>query len=86
MAQLAWSEAPDVGSPRELKQFLDDLLKLLKDYQTIGNGIIVLAGSGTPEGAKTANVGSVYLRTDGGTSTTIYIKESGTGSAGWRAL
>jgi hypothetical protein len=43
------------------------------------------AGSGTPEGAVTANVGSVWLRTDGGTGTTLYIKESGTGNTGWVA-
>ena len=43
------------------------------------------SGSGTPEGAVTAPVGSMFLRTDGSTSTTLYIKTSGSGSAGWTA-
>lgn len=41
--------------------------------------------TGTPEGAVTAPVGSSMLRTDGGASTTLYIKESGTGTTGWIA-
>ena len=41
--------------------------------------------AGTPEGNVTAPVGSLYLRSDGGASTTLYIKESGTGNTGWVA-
>lgn len=33
----------------------------------------------------TANVGSLFLRTDGGSGTTLYVKESGTGNTGWAA-
>ena len=40
-------------------------------------------GAGSPEGVVTANVGSLYLRTDGSTSTTLYVKTSGTGNTGW---
>jgi len=47
--------------------------------------IYIKYGSGTPESAVTANVGSIYLRTDGGSSTTLYVKESGTGNTGWVA-
>lgn len=42
-----------------------------------------LIGAGTPEAAVAAPVGSEYLRNNGGTSTTLYIKESGTGNTGW---
>lgn len=42
-------------------------------------------GEGSPEGARTAAVGSIYLRSDGGTGTTLYVKESGTGNTGWQA-
>lgn len=42
-------------------------------------------GNGSPEGVVTANIGSLYLRRDGSTNTTLYIKESGTGSSGWIA-
>lgn len=44
------------------------------------------AGTGTPLGNVTADVGSTFRRTDGGTSTTFYVKESGSGAAtGWVA-
>ncbi|MFA5543239.1 MAG: hypothetical protein WCQ97_10630 [Aminobacterium sp.] len=42
-------------------------------------------GSGSPEGVVKANVGSLYLRSDGSTDTTLYIKTSGTGNTGWTA-
>ena len=45
----------------------------------------VHTGSGTPEGAIKAPVGHIYLRDDGGASTTLYVKESGTGNTGWSA-
>lgn len=50
-----------------------------------GTVVGMMAGSGTPEGAVTAPVGWLYLRTDGGASTTLYVKESGTGNTGWVA-
>lgn len=40
-------------------------------------------GTGTPEGVVTAGVGSIFLRTDGGAGTTLYVKQSGTGNTGW---
>jgi hypothetical protein len=43
-------------------------------------------GTGSPEGAVTATVGSVYSRLDGGADTTIYVKESGSGNTGWVAI
>jgi hypothetical protein len=43
------------------------------------------SGAGTPEGAVTATVGSLYTRTDGGATTTLYVKESGSGNTGWIA-
>jgi hypothetical protein len=51
-----------------------------------GNGgVLWRTGAGTPEGAVTAPVGSLYTRTDGGAGTTLYIKESGAGNTGWVA-
>lgn len=53
---------------------------------TVGaGGALWLSGSGSPEGVVTAVVGSLYTRTDGGASTTLYVKESGTGNTGWVA-
>jgi len=45
----------------------------------------IYSGTGAPENAVSADVGSIFLRTDGGTSTTFYVKESGTGDTGWVA-
>lgn len=46
----------------------------------------VLRGSGTPEGSIVADVGALYVRTDGGAGTVLYVKESGGGtSTGWVA-
>ena len=42
-------------------------------------------GNNSPEGVVTAPVGSLYSRLDGGTGTTLYVKESGTGNIGWVA-
>lgn len=43
-------------------------------------------GAGSPEGVVTAVVGSTFRRTDGGTNTTLYRKESGAGNTGWVAV
>lgn len=48
-------------------------------------GAAISSGSGSPEGVVTAPVGSLFLRTDGSTSTTLYVKTSGTGNTGWTA-
>lgn len=45
----------------------------------------IYVGVGSPESKVAAPVGSLYLRTDGSTSTTLYVKTSGTGNTGWTA-
>jgi hypothetical protein len=50
---------------------------------TVAGGAKILCGTGTPEGSKTAPIGSIYLRTDGGAGTSFYVKQSGTGNTGW---
>ena len=46
----------------------------------------IFVGTGTPEGNVTASVGALFLRTDGGANTTLYIKETGTDTnTGWVA-
>jgi hypothetical protein len=47
--------------------------------------VLWTSGGGSPEGAVSAVVGSLYTRTDGGANTTLYIKESGSGNTGWVA-
>lgn len=43
------------------------------------------SGNGTPEGVVTGNVGDLFSRLDGGATTTLYVKTSGTGNTGWTA-
>lgn len=40
-------------------------------------------GSGSPNGVTTANTGSIYTSTSGGSNATLWVKESGTGNTGW---
>jgi hypothetical protein len=57
-----------------------------KGLKFAGNSnVIWRVGAGTPEGAVTAPIGSLFTRTDGGASTTLYVKESGAGNTGWVA-
>lgn len=56
------------------------------DYVTSADlGLYILRGEGTPEGNVSAEVGTLYLRTDGSTDTTLYVKETGSGTTGWVA-
>ncbi len=46
----------------------------------------IFSGTGSPEGVFSAPHGSLYLRTDGGVGTTLYIKETSTNlNTGWEA-
>jgi hypothetical protein len=56
-------------------------LRITSDY----NSPFIKVGSNSPEGVVTAKIGSLYMRTDGGVGTTLYVKESGTGNTGWIA-
>lgn len=53
--------------------------------KAIDSGVLMF-GNGSPEGVVTAPVGTLYRRTDGGASSTLYVKESGTGNTGWKAV
>lgn len=44
-----------------------------------------IAGTGSPETVVTALVGCLYTNKSGGASTTLYVKESGSGNTGWIA-
>ncbi|MAY85586.1 MAG: hypothetical protein CML02_02510 [Pseudooceanicola sp.] len=49
----------------------------------LDNAALWTSGAGSPEGAVSAPVGSIYSRTDGGAGTSFYVKESGGGNTGW---
>ena len=61
------------------------------DYLSVSNPTYtatwptIRAGTGSPEGAVSARIGSIYQRSDGGAGTSFYVKESGTGNTGWVA-
>ena len=57
-------------------------LRLQRVYLGTG-GVFDATGSGTPEGAITAPIGSTFRRSDGGAGTSFYVKESGSGNTGW---
>ena len=59
----------------------------LRDWARVFEPInaLILTGEGSPEGVVTASPPTLYLRTDGGVSTTLYVKTSGTGNTGWTA-
>lgn len=59
---------------------------ILTTYVIVGGNVYWSSGAGDPEGELVAVVGSLYSRTDGGTGTTLYIKETGTGDTGWVAV
>lgn len=72
--------------PRTAPTGAQDWSALLRSiYQMFSLLTRIHTGSGTPEGVVKAPVGHLYLRDDGGASTTLYVKESGTGDTGWSA-
>jgi len=77
-AELVPLSVPQATSPLTYLQRQKALTSILNDLG-------IYRGSGSPESAVTAPVGSIYLRTNGGANTTLYVKESGSGNTGWVA-
>lgn len=50
-----------------------------------GETVKIYSGFGSPLNVIAAGIGSIYLRKDGGASTSVYVKESGTDGTGWVA-
>lgn len=48
-----------------------------------GDYVPISSGAGSPEGVITANPGALYINTNGGAGTTLYVKQTGTGNTGW---
>lgn len=49
--------------------------------------VLIYTGNGSPEGAETAPVGSIYLNaTASNAANTLYVKGSGTGNTGWSLI
>jgi hypothetical protein len=71
--------------PLALKRAVDGIIIDLQSPAATGN-VGIFVGAGSPEGVYTAKIGSLYLRTNGGAGTCLYIKESGSNTnTGWVA-
>lgn len=61
---------------------LDTLYRnIAQEVNRVGDA--VRQGRGTPEGVVVAPVGTIYLRSDGGAGTSVYVKETGVAETGW---
>lgn len=81
-ATLPWGATAPVGS----KAMAGDLA--LTDGKVWMQGTTISTGTGDPSNVVTANPGSLYLRLDpvgGSTTSSLYVKTSGTGYTGWTA-
>ena len=83
---LGWSGRTQLTAPG------DGTLKIANNAGSGVTGLqfaastYIQVGTGTPEGNVSAGVGSLFLRTDGGTGTSLYVKQGGgTGNTGWVA-
>lgn len=72
----------DVASKGFIGQLLQSVYLLFNRV----NQVSISAGAGTPESAVVGRIGDIFMRTDGGSSTTLYVKESGADTnTGWTA-
>ena len=51
-----------------------------------GQAAEIFSSANSPAGTVTASPGSLYLQTNGGVGTTLYLKDAGTGTTGWDAV
>lgn len=71
------------------KEGLAEINRMLREiYDNVpgdGNTVRIFKGYGSPENFVSASIGSLYQRLDGGATTTLYVKTSGTAAVGWTA-
>jgi hypothetical protein len=77
--------APAAGSTGTTTRTAIERVRISSAGIQLNGGPIWASGTGSPEGVVTAGIGSIYSRTDGGASTSLYVKESGAGNTGWTA-
>lgn len=81
-AELTAEKLQTPDGVAELNRILNALVRAV---EAISGNIKVYTGYGSPESVIPANIGSLYLRADGGASTTLYVKTSGSADTGWTA-
>jgi hypothetical protein len=68
----------------EVARAIDELVGSQNTQPMFIGTAAIRSGTGTPEGRVVGNIGDLYLRQDGSTSTTLYVKTSGTNTdTGW---
>ncbi len=77
------AQTPSVDDPK-VQRALEVLTLAVQELQARRVVDVILQGSGDPNGDVEAPVGSLYLRSDGGAVTTLYVREN-TGASGWVA-
>lgn len=69
-----------------IAEALDELVSAVNTPPLEVGDAKIRSGTLTPEGRLSGNPGDLYLRRDGGTGTTFYVKETGTNTVtGWVA-
>lgn len=71
---------PYVGDFEGVQRNLEALERLLNEFAGF-----FYWGEGDPENVVTAPAPAIYINRSAGASTTLYVKESGTGNTGWIA-
>lgn len=61
----------------------ENLQRVKAQSVQLGSGAVILTGSGDPNGVVAAPPGSLFLRTDGGPKSTLYVKTNGFDNLGW---
>jgi len=84
-SDLSVSASGEAQVRRVVNGVVDGVIRIEGAGKYNFDGTKFYIGAGAPDGVVVAPVGSIYLRTDGGTSTTLYVKTSGTGNTGWTA-
>jgi hypothetical protein len=73
----------DLVTKADLQNFIEQVIRQ-QPAATVGAGFFT--GTGSPENVVTAEIGAVYVRLDGGITTTLYVKEQNGGTnTGWTA-
>lgn len=82
-AELTKEKLQTVEGVNELNRMIS---LLFDNVAGDGDTVKVYRGYGTPESVVSAGMGSIYQRLNGGSGTTLYMKQSGTGATGWVAV
>lgn len=66
-----------------LANFRSAIYFLVDTSAVVGSSPKLITGTGSPEGVEAAGPGSRYTNLSGGSGTSLFVKETGTGNTGW---